>query len=62
MEEMRNAYKMLVGKCKGKRTLGRSRRRSEENIRIDLRIIRVGKCGQDALWLRIVAGTCEHCN
>jgi hypothetical protein len=35
--EMRNAYKMLVGKSEGKRPLGRSRHKWEENIRMDLR-------------------------
>jgi hypothetical protein len=29
--EMRNAYKILVGKPEGKRTLGRLRHRWEEN-------------------------------
>ena len=35
MEESRSAFKILTGKPKGKRTLGRSRHRGEENIRID---------------------------
>jgi hypothetical protein len=39
MEEMRNAYKILVGKPKGKRPLGRPRYRLEDNIKIDLRKI-----------------------
>jgi hypothetical protein len=37
MEGMRNAYKIFVGKPKGKRPLGRPRRRWENNIRKDLR-------------------------
>jgi len=37
MGEMRNAYKILVGKPEGKRPLGRSRHRWEGNIRMDLR-------------------------
>jgi hypothetical protein len=37
MEEMRNAYEILVGKPEGKRPLGRHRRRGEDNIRMDLR-------------------------
>jgi hypothetical protein len=37
MGEMRNAYKILVGKPEGKRPLGRPRQRWEHNIRIDLR-------------------------
>jgi hypothetical protein len=39
-KELRNAYKILVGKPAGKRPLGRRRRRWEDNIRIDLREIR----------------------
>jgi hypothetical protein len=36
MGEIRNAYNILVGKLKWKRTLGRPRRRWEDNIRMDL--------------------------
>jgi len=39
MGEMRNAYKIFVGKPEGKRPLGRPRRRWEDNIRLDLREI-----------------------
>ena len=35
MEESRSAFKMLTGKPTGKRPLGRSRRRWEDNIRMD---------------------------
>jgi hypothetical protein len=35
--EMKNAYKILVGKVEGKRPLGRPRRRLEENIKMDRR-------------------------
>jgi hypothetical protein len=37
MGEKRNAYRILVGKPEGKRSLGRSRRRWLENIKMDLR-------------------------
>jgi len=37
--EMRNAYKILVGKPEGKRLLGRPKRRREDNIRMDFRDI-----------------------
>jgi hypothetical protein len=40
MGDMRNAYKILVGKSEGKRSLGRPRRKRENNIRMDLREIR----------------------
>jgi len=34
--ERRGAYRFLMGKPEGKRTLGRSRRRWEDNIKMDL--------------------------
>ncbi|KAJ4430975.1 hypothetical protein ANN_19568 [Periplaneta americana] len=37
MGESRNAYRVLVGRPAGKRPLGRSRRRWEDNIKMDLR-------------------------
>jgi hypothetical protein len=37
--EMRNAYRILVRKPEGKKPLGRPRRRCEDNIRMDLRVI-----------------------
>ena len=37
MEQTRNAYRVLVGKPEGKRSLGRPRRRSEYGIKMDLR-------------------------
>jgi hypothetical protein len=37
--EKRNAYRKLVGKPEGGRTLGRPRRRWVDNIKIDLREI-----------------------
>jgi hypothetical protein len=40
----RNAHMILVGKPEGKRSLGRSRRRWVDNVKIDLRDI-----GWDAL-------------
>jgi hypothetical protein len=49
MGEERKVYKVLVGKPKGKRPLGRPRRRWEDGIRIDLREIGLG--GVD--WIRL---------
>jgi hypothetical protein len=39
MEEERNVYRVLMGKPEGKRPPGRSRRRREDGIRMDLRDI-----------------------
>jgi hypothetical protein len=39
MGEISNSYNILVRKLEGKRQLRRSRRRWEDNIRIDLREI-----------------------
>jgi hypothetical protein len=57
MEEMRNAYNILVGKPEGKRPLGRPKRRSKNKIRMDLR--EIGCEGVD--WIHL-AGCCEHSN
>jgi hypothetical protein len=53
MGEMRNEYKILFGIPEGKRPLGRSRNRCEENIRMDL-----GKIGrEDVYWMHLVQDT-----
>ena len=39
MEEVRNAFKMLIDKLTGKRSLGRRRRRWEEYIRMNIKEI-----------------------
>jgi hypothetical protein len=49
MGEERKVYKVLVGKPRGKRPLGRPRRRWEVGIRMDLREIGLG--GVD--WIRL---------
>jgi hypothetical protein len=49
MGEERKVYKVLVEKPKGKRPLGRPRRRSEDGIRMDLTEIGLG--GVD--WIRL---------
>jgi hypothetical protein len=40
-----NAFRILVGKPEGKRPLGRSRRRWEDNIKMDIR--EIGWAGMD---------------
>jgi hypothetical protein len=40
MRDMRNTYNILVGKPERKRQFGRSRRKWDDNIRMDLREIR----------------------
>jgi hypothetical protein len=40
MGERRSAYRVLLGKSEGKRTLGRTRRRWEDNFKIYLKEIR----------------------
>jgi hypothetical protein len=47
--EERKVYKVLVGKPKGKRPLGRPRRRWEDGIRMGVREIGLG----DADWIRL---------
>jgi hypothetical protein len=47
MGEMRNAYKLLVGKPEGERPLGRPRRRWLYNIRMELAEVRRG----DVDWM-----------
>jgi hypothetical protein len=39
MEWITNAYKILVAKPEGKRSIGRARRRWDDNIKTDLREI-----------------------
>jgi hypothetical protein len=39
MGEVRNAYKILVGKRGRKETLGRLRRRLKDNIKIDFKVM-----------------------
>jgi hypothetical protein len=64
MGKRRSAYLILVGRPEGKRPLRRPGHRWDDNIRMDLREIRVRRWG---LYLsgsgkRLVAGSCEHSN
>jgi hypothetical protein len=47
--EMRNAFKILVENPEEKRQLGRSRRRWEDNIKMDLREIGL----EDVYWIHL---------
>jgi hypothetical protein len=49
MGEGRGVYRVLVGNPEGKRPLGRSRRRWEDNIKIDFGEIRI----DGANWIRL---------
>jgi hypothetical protein len=62
MVEERKVYKVLVGKSKGKRPLGRPRRSWEDWIRMDIR--EIGFRG--VVWIRLagqgpVADCCDCC-
>jgi len=62
--EMRNAYKILVGKPERKRPRGRPRSRWEDNIKMDLKGNSVGGCGLDSSGSGYgpVVGSCDHDN
>jgi hypothetical protein len=49
MREGRGVYRVLVGRPEGKRPLGRPGRRWEDNIKMDLREIRM----DGANWIRL---------
>jgi hypothetical protein len=48
----RDVYRVLVGRLEGKRTLGRPKRRWEDNIKMDLRGIGI----DGANWIRLLRG------
>jgi hypothetical protein len=52
MGEGRGAYRVLVGRCEGRRPLGRPRRRWEDNIKMDLQEVGWG-AWTELIWLRI---------
>jgi len=49
VEEMRNAFSILVRKPEGKRQVGRPRHRWEDNIRMDLREM----MWEDVVWVHL---------
>jgi hypothetical protein len=48
MGEKKGAYRILVGRCEGRRPLGRPRRRCEDNIKMGLQDV---GCGMD--WIEL---------
>jgi hypothetical protein len=60
MREKRGAYRVLVGKSKGRKPLEKPRRRWEDNIKMDLREVGWG-ARTGSIWLRIgtVGGCCK---
>ena len=58
MGERRGVYRVLVGKPKGKRPLGRPRRRREDTIKMDLQEVGCG-IWTGSSWLGIGIGR-EH--
>jgi hypothetical protein len=63
MGKRKVAYTVLVGKCGGIRPLGRTRRRWEDNIKMDHQEVGCG-AWTGSIWLRIgtVAETCAYGN
>jgi hypothetical protein len=57
MGGMRNAYNVLVGKPEGKRPLGRTRCRWEDNIRVDHREIGL----ESVPWMNLAQDRDEWC-
>ena len=55
--EKKGAYRVLVGKSKGRKPLGKPRCRWEDNIKMDFREVGWG-AGTGSIWLRI--GTVER--
>jgi hypothetical protein len=53
VREVRNAYKILVGKPRGRRPLERPRRRWEDNIKMDIGEIGFG----DVDWIHLAQDT-----
>jgi hypothetical protein len=53
--EGRGVYRVLVGRPKGKRQLGRPRRRWDDNIKMDLREIGI----DGANWIRLAQDTVQ---
>ena len=54
MGEKRGAYRVLIGKPEGKRLLGIPRHKWEDNIKMDLKEVGLGRgAWTGSIWLRI---------
>jgi hypothetical protein len=65
MGENRGVYRLLVGKLEGKRSLGRPRRRWEDNIKMDFQEVGEGRgdwmeLAQDKDRWRALVGTVRN--
>jgi hypothetical protein len=56
MWERRDVYRVLVGKPKGKKPLGKPRCRWKDNIKMDLQEVQCGGELTGLNWLRILTG------
>jgi len=56
MGARRGAYRILVGKPKRKRPLGKTRRRLEDNCKMDLQEMGLGGAWAGLIWLRLGTG------
>jgi hypothetical protein len=61
--EIRGVYRALVGKTKGRRPLGRPKRRRQDNIKMDLRKVGWGHgLDRSGSEYRQAAGSCKCSN
>jgi hypothetical protein len=51
MEERRGAYRVTLGKPEGKKQFGRPRRKWQDNIKKNLKLVRMALVG--LIWLRM---------
>jgi hypothetical protein len=55
VKQTRNAYRILVGECLGEYQIGRTRRKGEDNIKMDLKKRYIAKMGGGWIWFRIMS-------
>ena len=59
IEQGRSTFKILTGKSTGKRSLGRTRCRWEDNIRMDLKQIGIREIGLIQFRIGLIGDPCE---